>query len=336
VYQDGAMTIGVRAGRCVMQGQPIAFAGQTQIALDNNQTIAVWLDDSGAIAVDAGGFPADRTRFVPLAEITTAAGAISTIDDRRGEALLNIPDVAGLGLTATVDQIDQALAGISATVDAAALNQLTGGPLASADTEHRHGQFRHDQDSEAALRLTNDSAGPAANMALYFELSSKLPDVTALLPDPATGWLRQRFAADAYALVGVVHLEAVHEGTLTASQIGRLLGAVPAAGEVTDVVISVGQNIVSDNAADGVAATVKVNGTAVTTTSPQITDAAGPGFRSTAQGDGTPATIKSDGTEQVARGDVLAVDLTRTVNGTVSSEAADLAVLVIIRAAGPE
>ncbi len=336
VYADGDLSVGVRPGRCAMHGQPIAFAGATQIAVDNNQITAVWLDDAGAVQTGTDGFPADRTRFVPLAEVTAAAGAIAQIDDRRGEAFLAVPDVAGMGLTATAAEIDQALAGIAATVDAAALSALTAGGDSAADGQHRHERFGHDADAEAALVLANDHGGAAANVALKFDLLAKLPGLVALGPDAASGWLRQRFLGDSYALVGVLPVSYARPGELTASVGDALIGAVPADGVVSDVILSVGGNIESDDAGDGVAAVAAVNGTPLTTTPPAITDAAGAGFRSTARGDGTPASVKTDGTEQVSRGDVLTVTLTRTANGTITSEVRDATVLVVIRPGGPE
>jgi hypothetical protein len=59
-------------------------------------------------------------------------------------------------------------------------------------------------------------------------------------------------------------------------------------------------------------------------------------MRSTAQGDGTAAGIVDTGIEQVSKGDVPTVDLTRIAAGSVSVEAADVVVMVIVRAARPE
>jgi len=336
VYEDGDLTVGVRPGRCVIKGQAISFAGSTQQALDNNQTTSIWLDQTGTLQVGTSGFPTDRTTFVPLAEVTTATGAITQIEDRRGEAFINVPDVAGLGLNATTAEIDQALAGINASVDVAALNLLTGGVHSDADSEHRHHLFQHDEDDQVQLRIANYNAGASANVALFFELTGKLPDVTALLPDTSTGWLQQRYLGQTYALVGALPVQFGHAGDLTATISDVLLGVVPCDGQVTDVILSVGGNIESDTSTDGLTATVSVNGVAVTTTDPQITDAHGSGFRCTDQGDGTAATVKADGTEQVSRGDVLTVTLTRTAGGTISSDARDVVVLVIVRPNGPE
>jgi len=122
------------------------------------------------------------------------------------------------------------------------------------------------------------------------------------------------------------------EGNLTATQSGKLMGLAPCSARVVDVILTLGTNIDTDNAGDGITATVKKNGTAVCTTNPKITDAAGTGFRSTAQGQGTAAVVKSDGTEIVAAGDQFTVDLTRTVAGTVTTQAANVTAAVVLRA----
>ncbi len=336
VYADGDLSVGVRGGRCLIGNTPIAFEGAAGATLTNNATTHFWLDGQGALQSGESGLPADRSSFVPLAEVTTDAGAITQVTDLRGEAFLAVPDLAMLGLSSTVAEIDQALAGIGATVDAAALNALTGGPTSDADTEHRHVRMFSDEDAETEFRLVNDNGGASANVALKFDLPSLLPGTTALLLDTATGYLQQRYLSDTFTLVGAVHAAFEHEGDLTGSLNGKLLGVVPTDGVISDVIVSVGQNIVSSSGGDGISATVSVNGTAVTTTDPAITSADGAGFRSTAQGDGASAIVKSDGTEQVSRGDLLTVDVSRTAGGSVSVEASDVVVLVVIRAGRPE
>ncbi len=336
VYQDGDLSIGVRSGRCLIHNTPIAFTGTEFVGVTNNAVTHVWLDNTGSVQTGTSGLPTDRTDFLPLAEVTADAGAITQIIDLRGEAFLAVTDPTQLGLTATAAQINQALDGIDPQVDAAALNTLTAGLHSTADDLHRHEILNADVDDEAEFRVRNENSGGSANATIGFDLPGRLPAVTTLLVDMNNGFLRQRFAGTSHALVGTVHPQYVHAGDLAASQTGRLIGCVPVDGQVSDVILSLGENIESDQSADGIAATVSVNGTALCTVDPSITDAAGAGFRSTAQGNGTEATVKTDGTEQVTRGDVLTVNLTRTVSGTVSNEAADAVVLVVIRADAPE
>jgi len=336
VYQDGDLTIGIRPGRCFINHTPLSFAGAQAIAITTNETTYLWLDSAAAVQSGATGFPADRTTFIPLAAVTADGNAITDITDHRGESFLHAADLASLGLAATRNEIDQALAGINASVDAAALNTLTAGPLNSADTEHRHLQVAQDDDSEVLFTLINDNTGGSANVGLAFLLPGVLADGTVLAPDRNHGFLRQSYDGATYHLVGAVHAQFTHEGALTTSLTDKLIGVVPIEGAVSNVILSIGTNMVSSLGADGVAATAKVNGVILATTNPTITSADGAGFRSTAQGDGTAAAVKTDGTQNVARGDLLTVDLTRTAAGAITTEAADIVILIVIRPNRPE
>jgi hypothetical protein len=336
VFQDGDLTVGVRGGRCVVSNASVNFAGSSGVALANNTTTSLWINTAGAVTTGTSGFPADRTAYLPLAQVVTSAGAITSIADIRGEALLAIPSLSLLGVTATPAEANQALHGIAAAVTAAALGTLTAGPLSAADAQHRHVQMYSSSNAETEYRLINDSSGASANVALRFDLPNRLANVTSLLPDPSLGWLTQKSGATSYALVGTVHAQYRNEGSLAASQSGKLVGIVPADGVVSGVILSVGTNIDSTTTTDGLSATAKVKGVTLTTTDPKITKAAGSGFRSTAQGHGTAAVVKSDGTQNVLKGDVLTVDVTRTAAGTIATEAANVVVMVVVRAGKPE
>lgn len=335
VYADGALSIGVRPGRCVISNTPIVFVGSAGVSVDDDATTFVWLDGNGDVVTNDTAFPTDRAAYIPLAQITTVAGAIEQIDDRRGEAFLLAPDTSVLGLTATATEINQALDGINGSVAAAALNDLTGGATTTADAHHRHLQTLTSADAETEFRLVNDDAGASANIALRFDLSAKLPAPVDLLPDPTNAFLRQRYLGDTFALVGTVHLQRTHDGALAASASDQLVGVVPADGVIDDVVLSVGTNIESTTGTDGVSATIRVAGVAVTTTSPEMTSADGTGARTTASGEGQAAIVRSDGGEIVTRGSLITVDLTRTASGTVSQEATDVVVLIVVRPDGP-
>ena len=336
VYQDGDLSIGVRAGRARIASSAVAFPGTTSIALSAGTTSYVWLGPDGEIQVSTDSMPGDRTSFVPLAEVVAGASVIESITDLRGEAFLGVPDLETLNINASASEINQALDGISEHVTAWALSYMTGGGLNSADSLHRHLRTYQVVDGEAKYELINDSADADANMALEFSLLQRLPADTSLLINLDNGFFQQRYDGQSYNLLGTVQPQYAHAGDLTASAVGVLLGAVPVAGTVTDVMLSVGANMVSDDSADGITATVKVNGIAVTNTDPALTSAEGSGFASTAQGAGTAAIVKAGGTQQVQRGDILTVDLTRTANGTVTSEAHDVVVLVVIRVDAPE
>jgi hypothetical protein len=336
IYQDGNLTIGVRPGWVYINQTAVSFAGSSGIALSASDTHSVWLDATGTIQTATSGFPSDRTTFVPLAVVTTGSSTIQSVVDRRGETFLQVPSLGMLGLSASANEIDQVLDGVEANVTASALNTLTGGWASVADGWHRHETFDHDLAGEAELLLRNSGTDAAANMVLKWRLPFHLPYDAELLMNTDTGFLKQRYNGQSYDLVGTVHRQLLHEGTLISSVSGRLVGAVPIDGKVSDVILSVGTNIESSDSGDGLSATARVNGDALTTGDPALTAAAGSAFRCTDQGDGTAATVKSDGTEMVTRGDVLTVDLTRTVNGSVSTELADVVVLVVLRPNRPE
>jgi hypothetical protein len=336
VYQDGDLSIGVRAGRCMVGGTVRVFDGSTGIAIAANSSTHVWLDQAGALQTGLAGLPADRSTFIALAEVVTGSSSITALTDLRGEAFLASPSAAVLGLTATVSEINQALDGIDANVTAAKFVTLCGGPTSNANTLHMHTQQPQVVAGDAIFKLINSSSDAAANMALALSLPQHLPDDTWLLVNRDNGFLQQRYYGATYNLVGVVDQQWGHEGALTATVTGKLLGVVPVSGTVTAVILSAKTNLQSSDSADGISATAKVNGFALTSTDPQLTSVAGSGFKSTAQGDGTSAVIKTDGTEQVTRGDVLTVDITRLANGTVNVEAADVVVMVVIRVDQPE
>jgi hypothetical protein len=170
---------------------------------------------------------------------------------------------------------------------------------------------------------------------LRFDLPQKLAGVTDLMPDTDTGFLVQRYAGQSHPLVGAVHAQLIRAGDLTATASGLLLGAAPVTDTIVGVILSARVNMQSSTGSDGVRADVTANGVAVTSTSPALASSSGSGFRSTDQGHGTAAVIAGGGAERVDRGDILRVDLVRTAAGSVSVEASDLAVLIVIRPDGP-
>ncbi len=336
VYLDGDLSVGVRPGRCFIGNTPIAFAGQAGLSLTPNTTTHLWLDAEAAVQTSISGLPADRATFIPLAEVVVGANAIDRLTDLRGEAFLQAPSAAVLGLTATTAEINQALDGIASSVTPLALNTLTAGPLGVADVLHTHINLVQNQAGEATFTLANDSSDPAADVSLRFSLPETLPFDTVLKPSASHFFLQQSYGSTTHTLVGSTHLMHVHAGDLTGTLTGHPLGVAPLDGTIAAVVLSVGQNLQSSNAADGVSATVSVNSIVATDTAAALTHADGTGFACTDQGDGTPATLKTDGSASVSRGDLLTLDLTRTAAGTISTEGRDVVVLVVIRAQRPE
>ncbi|MEM7627282.1 MAG: hypothetical protein AAF333_16925 [Planctomycetota bacterium] len=336
VYADGDLSVGIRPGRCCIGDSPVVFNGQDGLAVAPASSTRLWLDAAGTVQASTGGLPADRSTFIPLAEVVTTANAIDQITDLRGEAYLQAPSAATLGLTASTQEINQALDGIASTVTPLALNQMTSGPYIGADNYHSHTQLVQNVPGVATFSISNHSFDPAADLALRFSLPELHPSDTVLRINPGHRFLDQSVGDTSFTIVGSTHQSFVHHGDLTTNQIDQPLGVVPLDGEVVAVVLSAAENLQSSNTGDGIDAVVKVNGVALITTAPALTSGDGAGFASTQRGDGTPAVIKTDGTEQVRRGDLFTLDLSRNVSGTVSTEARHPAVLVVIRAAQPE
>jgi hypothetical protein len=336
VYQDGDLSVGVRPGRCRVQGASLDFVGCTEIAIAPSAVTHLWLDGGGNVQSATDGLPADRSTGLPLAQVAADAIHITALIDLRGETFLHVPTFIDLGVGVTQAKLEQALGDIDATVTSAAFNRLTGGPTALGDADHQHSRYLQDVDGPASFVITNENAGGNANAALVFSLTNALPDDTLLQPSRAHGFLEQRYDGLTYTIPGVTHAQYRRRGDLTTSLTGELVGVVPITGVVSNVILSLGVNLQSSVGGDSVTATVKVNGTTLTSTPPAITSAAGAGFRSTARGAGMAAVVKSDGTQNVQCGDVLTVDLTRSVGGNVSTEAADVVVLVVVRPARPE
>ncbi len=330
VYAGAGLLIGVRPGGCAIGGADIDFDGAHDLSIADNATSSVWIDSDGEIQISPAGFPADRTTHMRLAQVTAAGGLITDLLDRRAQAMLLSPDAESIGLSAGAPAINRALDGADESVTAAALNALTGGPQSAADALHRHLQALTDQDARTGFDLVNENDGDDANIALRWSLPAILASDVELFPSRATGQLRQRYSGFEYALVGCLPAQWRQEGAITATLTGKLIGVIPADGIVRAITLSLGTNIQSSTGADAISAIVKVNGATLTSTHSSISSAAGAGFRSTAQSHGVAGIVKSDGTQIVKRGDLLTVDLVRTASGTVSAEAADACVLIIL------
>ncbi|MEM9914544.1 MAG: hypothetical protein AAF911_06265 [Planctomycetota bacterium] len=336
VYLDGDLTVGVRPGRCFIGESPVVFAGQTGLGVQASATTSLWLDANGQVQSATDGLPTDRATFIPLAEVVADSSGITALIDLRGEAFLQAPNVAILGLTATASEINQALDGIASSVTPVALNKLTAGPLDAGDVFHTHINLIQEIAGEARFTLANDSTDASADVSLHFSLPERLPFDTVLKPSADHHFLQQNYGSTTHTLVGSTHLTYTHAGDLTASINDQPLGPAPLDGQVVAVVLSIAQNLQSSISTDGLSVALKVNGVVVTDTSAQLTDADGTGFKCTDQGDGVSAVIKTDGSASVSRGDLLSIDLTRSVSGAVTAEPRDVSVLVVVRAERPE
>ncbi|MEM1210661.1 MAG: hypothetical protein AAGI68_00025 [Planctomycetota bacterium] len=335
VYEDGPLSVGVYPGRCLIADQPHDIPAQSGIALTASVTTRLYLDSAATLQATTDSFPSDRSTHLRLAEVITDDQIITQITDLRGESLYQAPSPALLGLTATADEINQALSGIDPSVNAAFLNILTGGPSQTADSLHQHLTTTQSIDGRASIVMANLTGDPSATVSLQFSLPFLQPAPTLLELAPDHTHLQQNTPQATYPLVGSTHLHHTHPGPLTASSIGSLLGAVPISGTVVDVIVSIANNTQSTTTTDGIAATVYANGQALTSTPPSITAVDGSGFRCTDAGDGTPAQINATHAN-VNRGDLLTVDLTLTDTGPISQDPADVAVLVVLRPDTPE
>jgi len=336
VYLEDDLHVGVRPGRCFIGEAPVTFAGQSSLAIPVNTTTYLWLEADGLVYSSNTSLPADRSSFIPLAQVAAGPSEIDTLVDLRGEAFLQAPSAAILGLTASAAEINQALDGIAATVTPSALNQLTQSPFGTGDNYHTHQSLNQDNAGEAIFYLSNQRFSPTADLSIRFSVPERYAFDTVLAVNPNHHFFEQRYGGVTHTFVSTIHVDHTHNGDLTASLVDVSMGVVPITGKVVGVVLGVADNLQSSDSADGISAQVHVNGVSLTTSPATLTSVDGAGFSSTDQGDGSAATLKTDGTESVSRGDVLTLDLTRTANGTVTTEARHACVLVVIRAAQPE
>ena len=334
VFAAEGLAVGVRAGRCVIGGQGLSFAGSSSVALSAGVTQWVWLDDQGAVQVSASGLPSDRSTFLPLAEVVAGDDEVLSVVDLRGEAFLQVASTAALGFSATAAEIDQALDGIGTTVTAGRLDTLTNG--GNANALHEHTQSFWDEDALAAFTLFNNSAGASAGVGLRFALPGVLPADTELKVDRGSGFVVQSHNGVAHHLLGSVSVQQVLRGALTASVNGEVLGAVPVSGELVGLVVSAANNVESSASSDGISVALRRNGAVVTSSPAVLTSADGAGFVCTDQGDGTAAVVHGGTPLAVSRGDVLSVDVTLNTSGTVTQDMTDVVLSAVVRAAQPE
>lgn len=334
VYQAGELSAGVRPGRCVINATPLDFAGVDSLTIPAGGETWLYLDANAALQSDQEGFPQDRATFLPLARVTADADTITGIEDRRGEAFLQATGASQLGLTATVEEINQALDGINLLVTANNLNNLVSGAQSHVDSLHGHTISSQDVAGTARFRVSNESSDVNADAALHLAIPQVIPFDTVLSIDKTNGYFRQTFAGTSFVLLGVHTLQHLQPGNLTATVTDLPIGVAPGDGTIDAVHLTLADNLVTDNSSDGIALGVKVNGTSALQSAAEITVADGAGTRSTAHGDGSPAAIDA-AHAAVSRGDLITLDLTRTVNGTLTSDAADAVALVVFRAARP-
>ncbi len=95
VYQDGDLTFGVRPGEYHNGDALVSYAGSQTNALTNNAGNYIYLTSDGTLTCNTTGFPTPSLApHIPLAVVTTSAGAFNPIDgdlvDKRGLSLYGL------------------------------------------------------------------------------------------------------------------------------------------------------------------------------------------------------------------------------------------------------
>lgn len=95
ITSQGGLSIGVGSFDYDLAGTKGIFAGAVSVALTDNTTNYVYLDQAGALQVNTTGYPASNTVHIRLATITTAGGVVTNCQDTR--ALLTSAITGGGG-----------------------------------------------------------------------------------------------------------------------------------------------------------------------------------------------------------------------------------------------
>ena len=115
---EGALLVGIYPGFYTLGGTSKEFDGFTGQSLTDNAVNWLWIDAGNALALSTSAFPADLDTFVPVAKVTTAAGDITEIEDRRGAARIIVGGAsATMGTDAISFTIDQNNVGAGVTTD---------------------------------------------------------------------------------------------------------------------------------------------------------------------------------------------------------------------------
>lgn len=81
VLSGAGLNANITGGNYRVNGDVTNFAGQSNVSLQNNTDNYLFFTSTG-LTLSTAGFPADKS-FIPLAKVTTAGGAISSVVDRR-------------------------------------------------------------------------------------------------------------------------------------------------------------------------------------------------------------------------------------------------------------
>ena len=93
VVQDGTLTVGVMPGPYRIGNAYLDYAGSTGNALIDDATNTVYIGNDGVLHITIAALPAEN--ILPLADVVTASGAITSIKDWRGLGVFCTFGVAG-------------------------------------------------------------------------------------------------------------------------------------------------------------------------------------------------------------------------------------------------
>ncbi|MBI5156279.1 hypothetical protein HZA45_03340 [Candidatus Peregrinibacteria bacterium] len=82
VFSGGGLNVKIGAGTYRINGNIVHFTGSGSVPLPGNVTTYLFFTQTGGLIKVTGGFPNDKS-FIPLAQVTTSAGSVQTIIDRR-------------------------------------------------------------------------------------------------------------------------------------------------------------------------------------------------------------------------------------------------------------
>lgn len=142
VVDGGGLDIDFDQGAAVIDETFFAI-GAGSLTLPDNDTSYVFVNNAGAVAFNITGFP---NNSIPLAEVVTAAGAVSSVSDRRSylwghhgpkfEGNVVIGDYARVGSVAAPTNVtagdlgvERLLVGADTAIEATALLDVEGGAL---------------------------------------------------------------------------------------------------------------------------------------------------------------------------------------------------------------
>lgn len=186
LYDEGGLSVGVKAGRYWAGRTLRSYAGSSGNGLaDNQAAIYVYLDDSGSLVTDEySGWPEVSENHVRLAVVTTSGGDITAIADARDHHFVNsfAPALAD-GVVKAPMLGSETAGGVMA--GALACKRIGGGELKALLDGNTNALFSvaaGDRPVRVAL-LVATAAGSAATVSIGFDATA---DGTAADVD---GWL---------------------------------------------------------------------------------------------------------------------------------------------------